>query len=228
MNNSICYHFDPATGRYIGPGEADESPLDPGLYLIPAHAVRDRPPELKQHEAAVISASGDGWDIVADYVGVVYWLPDGSQYTIDDLGICPPAGSLDSAPFLFSNALQDCVDRIRQNCREAIEAGVLSDALGMPHTYPTSVFDQQNLDSLVLSAFVNGSTAEPYKFWCADADGVWVRRSHTSAQIIAVGKVVQQHIAHNQDLWETKLAEIEAATGRDVVVQDVFGSIVWT
>ncbi|MBA4204601.1 MAG: hypothetical protein C0457_06400 [Polymorphum sp.] len=41
----LVYHFHPLTGEYLGFSEADESPLEPGVYLIPAHATDVPPPE---------------------------------------------------------------------------------------------------------------------------------------------------------------------------------------
>ncbi|MFN4124431.1 hypothetical protein [Pannonibacter indicus] len=41
----LIYHFHPATAQYLGFSEADESPLEPGVYLIPAHATDVPPPE---------------------------------------------------------------------------------------------------------------------------------------------------------------------------------------
>lgn len=41
----IVYHFHPVSGEYLGFSEADESPLEPGVYLIPAHATASAPPD---------------------------------------------------------------------------------------------------------------------------------------------------------------------------------------
>lgn len=44
MTTKIVYQYDPA-GLYIGQTDADESPLEPGVFLIPARCVEVAPPE---------------------------------------------------------------------------------------------------------------------------------------------------------------------------------------
>lgn len=50
METKTVYQYDIA-GMYVGPTEADESPLEPGVFLIPARCVEVAPPEY----------SGDQW-----------------------------------------------------------------------------------------------------------------------------------------------------------------------
>ena len=60
------YHYDPVTGEFTGAtGAADESPLEPGAYLIPAHATDKPVPTLESGEVAIFATSK--WRVVADY-----------------------------------------------------------------------------------------------------------------------------------------------------------------
>jgi hypothetical protein len=47
------YHYIADTGIFYSEGVADESPLEPGVFLIPAHATTVAPPEATLPEIAV-------------------------------------------------------------------------------------------------------------------------------------------------------------------------------
>jgi hypothetical protein len=55
------FHYHPKTGEYLGEGLADESPLEPGVWLIPAQAVDVEPPQAGNGERVVWA--GDGWQV---------------------------------------------------------------------------------------------------------------------------------------------------------------------
>ena len=49
------YHYTQDTNIFHSTGVADESPLEPGVYLVPANATTVAPPELGESEIAVFS-----------------------------------------------------------------------------------------------------------------------------------------------------------------------------
>lgn len=90
------YNYSPVNGEYLGTSKADESPLEPGVFLIPAHATTTEPPQRGEREVAVFS---DGsWSIAPDWRGRQFWLPDGSEHRIAAIGDEPPPGALDAPP----------------------------------------------------------------------------------------------------------------------------------
>lgn len=56
------YSFHPETREYMGPEVADESPLEPGVWLIPANATEIEPPVVPAGKAAVFGT--DRWLLV--------------------------------------------------------------------------------------------------------------------------------------------------------------------
>lgn len=62
MKSKIVYQCD-ADGHFLGETIADESPLEPGLFLIPAGAVVQAPPAPGENERAKFD--GDKWVLVA-------------------------------------------------------------------------------------------------------------------------------------------------------------------
>jgi len=53
------YHYSSITGEYIGESVADESPLEPGVFLIPANATTLAP--LPTADGKTVNFSGSAW-----------------------------------------------------------------------------------------------------------------------------------------------------------------------
>jgi len=78
------YLYD-AAGIFTGIGEADESPLEPGVWLIPAGATMLAPPDFSEKQAAVWT--GADWALCEDHRGEVHYsTADGSTLTVSALG----------------------------------------------------------------------------------------------------------------------------------------------
>ena len=55
------FHYDRATGKYLGSSPADPDPMQPGEFLIPAFAVAIAPPDIPEgHDAYWL---GDDWEL---------------------------------------------------------------------------------------------------------------------------------------------------------------------
>lgn len=87
------YNYSPDSGLFTAPTLADESPLEPGTYLIPAFATEIEPPPTGPREAAIFK---DGeWSVVPDWRGAnLYRTADGGLSTIDAVGLTPDGGGL--------------------------------------------------------------------------------------------------------------------------------------
>jgi len=67
------YNYHPETLEFTGESVADPSPLEPGVWLIPAHSTEIAPPDTTANEVAVFS--GGEWSLEPDYRGHRAWLP---------------------------------------------------------------------------------------------------------------------------------------------------------
>jgi hypothetical protein len=75
MDGPKYYSFDPVTGEYLGVGQCDESPLEPGTWLWPGSSTEIEPPVPGDKQAAVF---GDGqWALVPDHRGELRWTGKG-------------------------------------------------------------------------------------------------------------------------------------------------------
>ena len=61
------YNYSGDTNEYKNMGQADESPLEPGVFLVPALATSIKPPEFGFNEIPVFNELNNAWEIKPDY-----------------------------------------------------------------------------------------------------------------------------------------------------------------
>lgn len=66
-----AYSYLPDSGAFNGVTSAYESPLEPGVFLLPAHTTNTVPPDMGKGQVAVWRDSE--WTLVADYRGQVVY-----------------------------------------------------------------------------------------------------------------------------------------------------------
>lgn len=86
---TVC-SYNPMTGEYMGTTEADVSPLEPGVYHMPANATETPPPATDAREAAVWD--GQAWRVAADHRGATGYV-NGVEMTIQNIGPLPDGWS---------------------------------------------------------------------------------------------------------------------------------------
>lgn len=62
MNSKIVYQFN-HSGLYVGKTTADESPREPGIFLMPGSSTEAAPPE-EWAEDKWPRFNGKGWDLI--------------------------------------------------------------------------------------------------------------------------------------------------------------------
>lgn len=108
-------------------------------------------------------------------------------------------------------------------CSQAIIAGVISNALGTPHTYPTKPLDQTNMSASVLDSLLpNLPTNWATPFWCIDSGGNWAYQMHSAAQIQQAGADVKAHIVTQLTKNVTLQAQVSLCTSIEQVQQVVW------
>jgi hypothetical protein len=92
----LIYWTHPDTREFTSIGVANESPLEPGVFAIPADATVVEPPEKKEGHARVLR---DGvWVQVPDHRGEKRWDKDGMQVFVEELGEPPEDWSSEPPP----------------------------------------------------------------------------------------------------------------------------------
>jgi hypothetical protein len=90
------YHYHPDYKVYLGSSDADESPLEPGVFLIPAYATELEPPECDESEVPVFD--GSSWSIIDNCSGVYYSTDTGNVIYHQDPLISPENATKEVPP----------------------------------------------------------------------------------------------------------------------------------
>ena len=64
------YNYHPDYKYFYCESEADPSPLEPGVFLIPAHATDIKPPTCELNQIQIFNETS--WDIIEDKRGTYY------------------------------------------------------------------------------------------------------------------------------------------------------------
>lgn len=194
MTDKLVYQTD-HLGIFIGTVEADESPLEPGVYLIPGGCVETPPPTIP--ETKVAWWSGQAWQLV-DYFGgvVVYSIDTGEPRTLEGFEPLPAGFTLkkpgpnqiwkdgewvDDIDAVLAALHEKKLQAINAGYNTYIAGGFNSNALGVPHRYSSTIDDQVDLNGQVLLGLDD-------VYPCYDVDQVKAYRPHTIAQLQKVSQ----------------------------------------
>lgn len=187
------YAFDPHTGLYIGSFKADPDEQQPGKWLKPAYTTDQAPPSTGANEAAVFK--NGAWSVVPDWRGHVYWLADGSEHTIDQLDVTPPADALDAAPNPPLATLQQQATAAIDTAAGAARARYITTVPGQEGTY--------QIKAAETDAYV--SAGRP-----TDASSYPMLSAEASARNMTVSALADE-IRTTRDNWTQQAAQIEGA-----------------
>lgn len=116
---------------------------------------------------------------------------------------------------LLQAAQTEQIATLRQACSIAIASGFSSPALGTAYTYPSTITDQSNQQTIAANA--SGGS-----LWC-EADGAWSFKVHTQAQAQSVVASFATWLNHCQ----AQLVTLSGQVGEATSVQAV-QAIAWT
>ena len=120
------HNYDPNSGEFLSTALADESPLEEGVFLIPANATQVEPPACATGQVAVFN--GEAWSVVADVRGI--WYDAGRQalsvnrLDVDVQGltrIAPPSPAYDLAAGAWVLNAQRDIEHVKAQLSELIQ-----------------------------------------------------------------------------------------------------------
>ncbi|MDP9783464.1 DUF4376 domain-containing protein [Pseudomonas fluorescens] len=232
MTDKIVYQTD-HLGLFVAEVMADESPLEPGVYMIPGGCVEIPPPAVPEHKAAWWN--GQAWQLVDHFGGVVvYSIESGEPRTLEGFEPVPAGFTMkkpgpnqiwkdsewvDDIDAVLAIQQEQTLLAISAGCSAHIAGGFSSSALGEVYRYSSAIDDQVNLNAQVLLGVDD-------VYPCYDVDQVKAFRPHTIAQLQKVSHdLVRFRQAALQHAETLRQAVAEALARKDLKALKL---ITWT
>ena len=83
------YNYDKVTKEFVCESTASESPLEPGVFLIPAFATSTKPPKVPKRMVAIFDETSNEWEVIENNRGVVFNTTTQESVLWTDFGILP-------------------------------------------------------------------------------------------------------------------------------------------
>lgn len=127
------YNYSGVTGEYVGSGMARESPLEPGVFLLPANATTIAPPTPGAGQAAAFI--NEAWAQVPDNRGQTWFKADGTQVVITQINVVPdPSWTATPPAVLFATVVGNALAAIDGQAGQT-RLKYITDTPGQADTY---------------------------------------------------------------------------------------------
>jgi hypothetical protein len=106
LSTKSYYLFDGLTREYTGVYGAQESPLEPGVWIAPTNSCLDAPPPAVTDQVAIRSAANDAWSVAPDYRGqTAYEQLGAATQVVTAIGSLPTGWATTPPPPTAAQAL---------------------------------------------------------------------------------------------------------------------------
>lgn len=166
------YNFNKETKEFISKTIAMESPLEKGVFFIPANATIIKPLDTKENFAVCFNENKEEWEYIEDNRNItIYSITTKEPSIVDYLGAIKNGFTLDK-PTEFdkwgNNTWIKDIEKIKVSkllvinteCNKAIISGFKSSALGEEYFYYSTLEEQTTLNSLINLGFDNNFKAQ--------------------------------------------------------------------
>lgn len=123
MTVRLCHIVD-ESGAYLTDAEAQPDRTTPGAHRLPRGGTFAELPAQPWPENTWPQLVDGAFQLVPDFRGVVYWLPDGSEHRIESLGVTVPPEGLFERPALLPEAKAAKLAQIERDRDEQATASV--------------------------------------------------------------------------------------------------------